>query len=279
MKLAMGELSFPKEWPLEKVFENTKAYGFDGFEFWLEENEDSGFIHLNSTKEDAKRIRELADQYGLELSSLACGLGWKYPMSASDAEMRAKAKNVVKKQIELAHYLGCDSILVVPGYVQVTFIPDTEIVDYEYAYNRMLEGIHELKEYAEECRVSIGIENVTNKVLMSPLEMRDFIDHFQSEYVGAYFDVANALFYGYPEHWARILGKRIKTIHIKDYFVDSGPVDILTGEVDYPAVAKVLKEIPYNGWLVSEVFFQDDFDIEMKKTIEAMRKIRDMVTM
>ena len=43
--------------------------------------------------------------------------------------------------------------------------------------------------------------------------------------------------YGYPEHWIKILGHRIKKVHFKDYRRDAkglaGFVDLLAGDVDW----------------------------------------------
>ena len=105
-----------------------------------------------------------------------------------------------------------------------------------------LECISRLVPTAEDLGVSIAIENVWNKFLLSPLEMRDFIDHFDSENVGAYFDVGNVLLTGYPEQWIRILGPRIKRIHIKDFKnsigTEDGFVDLLEGDIDFEAIKK-----------------------------------------
>ena len=109
----------------------------------------------------------------------------------------------MKKQLEHAAILGVDTILVVPGAVGVDFIPNCEIVPYDQAYDFALEAFGQLAEEAEAVKVSIGIENVWNKFLLSPLELRDFIDKIDSPYVGSYFDVGNVLFSGYPEQWIR----------------------------------------------------------------------------
>ncbi|GIT08505.1 MAG: hypothetical protein CM1200mP30_21350 [Pseudomonadota bacterium] len=47
--------------------------------------------------------------------------------------------------------------------------------------------------------------------------MREFIDNFNTSQVGVYFDVGNVLLTGYPDQWIRILGSRIKRVHIKDF--------------------------------------------------------------
>ena len=46
--------------------------------------------------------------------------------------------------------------------------------------------------------MQIGIEEVWNKFLLSPLEFNRYVDEFQSPTVKAYFDVGNVVFYGYP---------------------------------------------------------------------------------
>ena len=99
----------------------------------------------------------------------------------------------------------CDS-----GAVGVDFVPGSAVIDYEYAYERAQESIRKLVPYAESAGVAIAIENVWNKFLLSPLELRTFIDEIGSDYVGSYFDVGNVVHNGYPEHWIRILGERIK---------------------------------------------------------------------
>jgi hexulose-6-phosphate isomerase len=75
--------------------------------------------------------------------------------------------------------------------------------------------------------------------------------------VGAYFDVGNVLYAGYPEHWIRILNKRIKKVHFKDYRREagglSGFVDLLAGDVNYPEVIKALKEIGYDNYVIGEM--------------------------
>ena len=55
--------------------------------------------------------------------------------------------------------------------------------------------------------------------------MRQFVAQFQSEWVGAYFDVGNVLALGYPEHWIPILGPQILRVHLKDYRRAVGSVD------------------------------------------------------
>ena len=82
-------------------------------------------------------------------------------------------------------------------------------------------------------------------------------DKIDSEYVGSYFDVGNVLFNGYPEHWIKILANRIKKVHFKDYRIAAGGlhgfVDLLAGDVNYPAVIDALKSVGYDGYVTAEM--------------------------
>nr|WP_311198867.1 sugar phosphate isomerase/epimerase family protein [Paenibacillus sp. YPD9-1] len=232
----------------------AKAAGFEGVELGLNE---TGEVSLESSEEELRDIKRLASDIGIELTSLASGLYWTYSLTSRNQAVREKALQIVKKQLEAAAVLGVDTILVVPGAVGVDFIPDTEVVPYDEAYDLALEGLSRLASDAASLGVSIGIENVWNKFLLSPLEMRDFIDKIASPFVGSYFDVGNVLAGGYPEHWISILGPRIKKVHFKDYRRDAGGlhgfVDLLAGDVDYPSVMEALHTISYEDYVIAEM--------------------------
>jgi len=252
MKKGISIWSFA-ETDLEKCMQLAKDAGFDGIELALDEH---GPVSMDSTKEDILKVKAMAEKIGLELYSVACGLYWTYNYTSANAENVARAKEITKKQLDVASWLGCDTILVVPGAVEVAFDPG-EVVEYDVAYNRALEALKELAPYAEKLGVSIGVENVWNRFLLSPMEMAEFIDKVGSDYVGSYFDIGNVLFSGYPEHWIKILNKRIKKVHFKDYRRAAGDlhgfVDLLSGEVNWPAVMQKLDDIGYDNWVTAEM--------------------------
>ena len=232
----------------------AKEAGFDGIELALNE---TGEMSLDSTEQEIKEVKKIAEDTGLELYSVACGLYWDNPITDDDPAIRAKAEDIVKKEIDMAKMLGCDSCLVIPGTVCTEFANPDKVVDYQDAYDRSLEAFLRLKEYAEKAKINIALENVWNKFLTSPIEMKEFIDKIGSDYVGSYFDVGNVLFNGFPEHWIKILNKRIKKVHFKDYRKLAGGlhgfVDLLAGDVDYPAVVDALKAVGYDGWVTAEM--------------------------
>ncbi len=254
MKKGINIWSFSEGTSIERAIGLAKQAGFDGIELSLNE---TGELGLDAGDKEIAEIRERVEDAGLEIAGLATGLYWSYSMTSGDESRRGKAIDVCKKQLEVASALGVDAILVIPGAVGVDFIPGAEVVPYDAAYDRALEAIGSLVPYAASAGVSIAIENVWNKFLLSPLEMRGFIDAHGSSCVGSYFDVGNVVHSGYPEHWIRVLGERIKKVHFKDYRRQAGGlhgfVDLLAGDVDYPAVVAALNEIGYDNYVTAEM--------------------------
>lgn len=275
MKKGINIWSFPQG-TIKDSLTFAKKAGFEGVELAL--NGD-GALSMQSTEKEIAEVKKMADDIGLELYSLSSGLCWDYRLSDDDDTIREKAKDMIKKQLDTAKILGADTILVIPGVVNVEFSMPEKRVAYDVVYERALKGLDELKTYAENLQINIGLENVWNKFLLSPMEMRDFIDKIGSEYVGGYLDIGNTLYCSYPEDWVRILGKRIKKVHFKDYRMQAGGlhgfVDLLAGDVDYPEVVKALNEIGYDGWVSAEMIpnYKHHTDAIIYNTSYAMDRI------
>ena len=255
MKKGINFWAFEDGISAAEAFALAKDAGFDGVELTLAEND--GPVTLSTTEEECRKLAAEAKAAGVELYSLATGLYWSYSLTSDDEAQREKAKCIVKKQLQLAAWLGCRWILVVPGAVSVSFAPDLGVVPYETVYNRSLAALKELAPEAERLGVTLGVENVWNGFLLSPLEMRRFLDEIGSPNVKSFFDVGNVLKFSYPEHWIAALGSRIAIVHFKDFKKDaenlSGFVDLLAGDVNYPAVMDALKAVGYDGWVTAEM--------------------------
>lgn len=254
MRKSISIWSFPTKLSLAEKLKLAREAGFDGFEIDLSED---GPLTLDSSRQEVEAVRELSESSGVQLSGLATGLYWGANPASDNLAVRSQAQAILEKQIETATILGLDAILVVSATVGADFIPGCEIVPYETAWNRATDFVRAALPIAIKSRVRICIENVWNKFLLSPLEMRQFVSQFDSEWVGVYFDIGNALATGYPEHWIEILGQQIQRVHLKDYRRAVGSVDgfveILSGDVNWPAVMSGLREIGYDGWLTAEM--------------------------
>ena len=201
MKIGINHWTFPKGPALAECFAIAARVGCDHIEVNLAEE---GELSLQSGEAEVRAITEAARAAGVAISSLSTGLYWKYPATSNDPALRARSREICRRQLQIARWLGVDTILVVPGTV-------TSEVSYDVAYDRAGEFVADVLPAARECGVAVGIENVWNRFLLSPLEMRAFVDQFgDGDHVGVYFDAGNILAYGFPQHWIRILGSRIK---------------------------------------------------------------------
>lgn len=279
MKKSISIWSFYGDWNLNQKFQIAKDAGFEGFE--LDVSGD-GPITLDSTEDELDAISEQANEVGITLTGIATGMYWEFNPASNSEEIRAKSRQVLEKQIRIASRLQIDTILVVPGAVGADFIPDCEEVPYDLALERAIQFIKPAVPLAEELGVNIGIENVWNKFLLSPLEMKFFIDQFNTPHVGSYFDVGNVLINGYPEHWISILGERIKRVHFKDFRRAVGTVDgfcdLLSGDANWPAIMSALQKAGYDGWIAAEMippvpFYKFAPETLIDNTSRAMDKI------
>lgn len=254
MKKSISTWSFYGDWDLKQKMQLAKDAGFEGFEIDVSGD---GPINLNTTEAELDQIAETAAEVGITLSGLATGMYWEFNPASADLETQSKAREVLAKQIHVASHLKIDTILVVAGSVGADFIPGCEVVPYEKAWERGTAFIQQAIPLAEELGVNIGIENVWNKFLLSPMEMKVFIDQFNTPHVGSYLDAGNVLATGYPEQWIPILGERIKRVHFKDYRRAVGSVDgfcdLLSGDIDWPAVMAALSTLGYDGWVAAEM--------------------------
>ncbi len=256
----------------------AKDAGFEGIELTLDA---AGDLTPETTDEQLAALRQAAAEIGIALPSVASSLYWSYSFTSDDADEREKAHETAVTQLRMAKALGADTILVIPGSVGVEFVPERPVVAYDVAYERALHEMKRLAPIAEQYQVHIGIENVWNKFLLSPLELRDFIDKIGSDYVGSYFDVGNVVYSGYPEQWIRILGKRIRKVHFKDYRCNPGGlncfVDLLSGDVNWREVRKAFADIGYDGWAAGEMIpqYAQGSDQIIYNTCKSMERIME----
>ena len=251
MKTAVSFFTFDEKVNLREAMEQSKKAGYEGVELILSE---TGSLNMNTTDREIAAMKNMADDMGLSIPSVGAWNLWSFNLVSDDAKIAAHARDIIIKQLDAAAILGADTILVIPGYVGTPFAPG--IVSYDTAYERAQEAIGSLAAHAKSVKVAIGIENVWNKFLLSPLEMRRFVDEIASNYVGVYFDVGNIIYIGYPDQWMRILGSRIKKLHFCDCRFDGCGlgmfVDLCEGDVDFEAVMHAAREIGYDDWATVE---------------------------
>ena len=261
---------------IDSFLTTAKKHGYDAVELCIGE---AGELGLSTTLARCLEIRAQAEDLGLPIASVASGIYWSYALASALPEQRQRAVDSLLKMIEITAALGAKTLLTIPGAVDIFFLPDTPALSYDFVMEHARAGLETVLPAAAENRIALGIENVWNKFLLSPLEMKQFVDSFNSPSIGAYVDVANVLPYGYPEQWLRILGKRVVGIHFKDFRravgTVEGFVDLLEGDVNWPEVMAAIGEIGYDGPLVAEMIplYKHYPEVRVANTSRAMDAI------
>ncbi len=262
LKKGLGFGMIKEDLSLADKFKLAKDLGFDGVE--LNSPVDINKSELLSAKEKS----------GIELPSVVNKDHWQLPLSDPDPKVREQIIRSVASSLQEVKDFGGDTVLVVPGVVN-------EKVSYEQAYITAMNSIRELIPYAEKTGMQIGLENVWNNFLISPLEAKRFIDEINHPLVGWYFDIGNVLRYGWPEHWIETLNSRIMKLHIKEFsrkimnekgLREGFSVNLLEGDNNWPSVMKTISKVGHKGgWLIAEVSGGDRN--RLKDVSERMDKI------
>ncbi len=284
IKKAINRWAFKSGLGIEECLRLAKKHGFDGLELNLEEH---GDFSLDSSPEDLRQVRKLAERAGVDICSLCSLLFWKYPITSSDPKVRDKGIEVVRLMIDSAAELGVKLILVVPGMVHAD--PPLDFgnppIRYSEAWQRALSITKELARHAESKGVTIGLENVYyNKFLITQMEYRRFLDEVHSDQVKLYLDLGNTMLCGFPEDWIEYLADYVCQLHVKDFDKNINTLygwkNIFQGHISWDKVASALQRIGYQGYLVGEPalspFFHQQEEL-IKTTSSALDRLREMV--
>ena len=254
MKSAYSMFSFDENADLDWALGHIAEAGYQGVELVMGQ---SGYLTPSTGDADLGRIRAAASSAGLEIHSVGVWSIWENNLLSDDPAVRSKAYSILSCQLNAASVLGASRTLMVPGYVGCDFIEGSRRVGYTDAWNRAIDAFGRLGELASDLKVRIGIETVWNKFLLSPLEMKNFIDEIDNPSVGVYLDTGNVIYTGYPEDWLDVLGGRIAGIHLSDYRRSQAGlgafVDLFAGDVDFEAVAAALARAGWDDYLTLEM--------------------------
>lgn len=239
----------PNKTPYEFIdFASEK--GLDGVELTV-----GDALSIDTDEETCRKIALYAKEKGVGIRTLATGCYGSMSLGSDDENERSRAVDFTKKYLQLAAWIGAESVLVVPGSAAVAWDPSRPVVEYKKVWENSTRSIRELLPVAESLGVTIALENVWMRFLLSPMEWKMFLDQFQSPNLGMYFDVGNCLLYAPAEDYISLLGaERIKAVHLKNWsgsdcagtlhgFGDS----LFKGDIDWNRLLAAFKAAGYNG--------------------------------
>lgn len=250
----------------DRIFKTLK-YGMVGIEGTLTEKfkavKEAGFaaIELDSPLRfsgnvSVDDVRKAIVESDLPVDGTVCGSHWKLTHSSPDADMRAAALKDLTDAIEHTDAIGGTTVLLVAGHGKDGTPEEINA--------RAIENISKALPTAAKHGVTIVIENVWNRMhydhdgaleTQTAERLVNFVDAFNSPFVGVQFDVGNHWKYGSMGDWIRQLGKRIVKLDLKGFSRATGKFtkQIGEGDVDWADVRKALIEINFHGYAAAEV--------------------------
>ncbi|MDC0504369.1 sugar phosphate isomerase/epimerase [Verrucomicrobiales bacterium] len=179
---------------------------------------------------------------------------WKDTLTHSDPAVRAKGRANIEHCLRLGHAVGGSGVLIVVGKGGDGTRQEVE--------ERCREEIKALLPLAASLGQPILIENVWNQMFYdhggSPDQgaerFVDFVDSFQSPWVGMYYDIGNHWKYGQPGEWIRAFGHRCFKLDVKGFSRARNKfTEIGEGDLPWDQVRQGLADINFTGWATAEV--------------------------
>jgi L-ribulose-5-phosphate 3-epimerase len=243
MQVGISQLVAP-ELGMAEFFKQAAAAGYEIVELCMKRE---GELTPQTSDADLKRIVELSRQHKLPIVSMCHSHCTGNLLDSGEAQKRSIAET--EAGLRAAKALGARCTLHTLGRLNKDLF-------YDDAYRNGVASLKELAKTAKKLDVAIAVEFVWNGFLFSPLEMKGFLDKVKSAHIGFYFDPGNMAVFQFPQHWARVLGKHIKMMHLKDWkgnALNGTWPALLQGNVDYAAINRELKRAGYDGPMISEV--------------------------
>ncbi len=231
---------------LETAFKMGRELGFDGLEVPF-----NGLDYEQEvlwTREGVRQIRRLAEATGMEVPSCCAGRFNRLGFVNPDPEVREECVEILLHLIDTCAEVGMQNIL-------VAFFGDHEIETEEHK-DLVVEAMRRCAPKAESRGITLALEGT-----VTAEDFFEIIDRTESEALGVYYDVGNAVWLGYdgPAELRKISDKGLLAqVHIKDMTAEKQNVPLGEGGVNWPAVADALREIEYDGYLVLETTGGDD---------------------
>lgn len=222
-------------------FAIAKAAGFEG-------------IELGAPGFDIEEVKAAISETDFPVDGSVCAGHWQIKHSDPDESVRAQALENLLGALRDTHAVGGHTVLLVVGHGKDGTVEEVN--------RRTIENIRKAIPLAAKLGVAIAIENVWNHfgydhegdANQTAEAYADYVDAFESPWVGMQFDIGNHWKYGAMGDWIRHLGKRIIKLDVKGFSrAENKFTAIGEGDIDFGDVRKALDEISYHGWCAAEV--------------------------
>lgn len=241
--------------PLERMFADARACGYDAFELSLD-GTDKRLDRLRWGAGDAAAVVRAAGDSGIKLLTACLSANKKYPLGSTDSRVVEKGMEIMRRAVELCGALGI-RVLQVSGFDVYDREPRTLATQKRY-----LDNLERCLKFAERNCVMLAIEPVEGNLLAVRDTMR-VVRAIDSCWLQIYPDVANINSLGIDPVRELPFGRgHIAAVHMRDSLMGVYDATLLFGDgcLDFEAVFRTLDTLAFAGPLVVEMWNEDRAD-------------------
>lgn len=254
---------FPSEW--EREFMLAKLIGFSSIEWlfdWVDYDENS-IANPILARDGRAKIATCARTSGVAVNSVCADYFMKYRLDGTPQET-APHIAILLALIEAAASTKM-RLLLVP-------LLEKNAIKNEDQKNAVAANMRSAVKFAEKCGVRIGFESE-----LPADELADFLDRFNSDAVGVYYDVGNCTSYGFDcPRDLRQLDRLVFGVHVKDRKNGSSQSVMLgSGDTDFKGCVRALMDIGFQGTLIMQTWHGDDYLSDARAQYKFLRQIID----
>ncbi len=201
-----------------------------------------------------EQARDAVRESGIFVHNAINHAHWSKRLTSANEAERAEGRANIEHCLRVSHAAGGSGVLIVVGRASDGTAEEVNA--------RAKEEIKKLLPLAAVLGQMILVENVWNQMHyvhdgpadQTPEGFIEFVDSFNSPWVGMYYDIGNHWKYGQPGDWIRAFGRRCVKLDVKGYSRAKGDwTEITEGDLPWDDVRKALAEIGFAGWATAEV--------------------------
>lgn len=237
---------------LDTVIRFAKELHLDG----IEVRSLFGRAFKDLTERDLSEIAKAASDVGLAIAGAASPV-FKCNLD-SDSEI-ADHIDLFKRSVEAAQVLGTDIVRV------FAFLRRSEPATAD-DLKRAASHFPKLLDVVRGTNIRVGIENEASCIVASGAETKEFLTHLPADpQLTVVWDPCNVLYIPGTNDPIRddfpLIADRVGHVHFKDAKRDNGNpaptcLELGTGQLDFPAQLKMLKDRGYNSWVTLETHWR-----------------------
>ena len=238
--LAYSTLGCP-EWSFKHAAEQAAKHGYQALEVRIYNGD---IIPADLSQSERSSIRKILAENNIGIVGLGASTRFSFP----DADERQANIDQLNQYIELAADLEVPLVRTFGSPGQIT-------ISMEDAINYCAEALNTVAPNAERLGVTVALE--THDAFCKGVDVAAVMTQVESDSIGAIWDVHHPFRMGEDiETTWRVLGPRIKHVHIKDGIRQADGswqlVLLGTGEVPCRAVVELLNREGYEGYIAAE---------------------------